>query len=472
MNSANDTGPALPSEAALRQAKALQNHEAVSEAPKVGVPWKFWLLVAVVVAVSAGGFFAYQQVYKKQAVLLLPKAAAELAAGRVEQGLALLREAAAAHNTDAQYQLAEVLATQYLAQQGRLPLRSDAGQTELFTQLDKAVQAGEPAAAYLASVLARADGTNQQHALALLAKAADSGLFIARLETAISLGKKYASQSVYLASLAESARKGWHVAQLEQSVLAENKKDMPHARQWLEQAQKPGEHQDRLVILRRALNDAEWQQMELDYRNVADYRLAMMIESDQREAALSMLQKAAEAGLPAAELALSERYLEQQKGYWQPEKARSLLERLARRSSLLCHIDVDECSNSLVSQAKFKLALNHYLGLQGFESVAQAFDYLKEGNEHGEADATYLMGWVLLNGRGIPMDVDRGVVLITQAAASGIAGAKVTLAKCYLQGLGVMPDPKKARVLLQQAAAQGDDEAISLLQKQGNGSNA
>ncbi|MDC7712159.1 tetratricopeptide repeat protein [Vogesella indigofera] len=470
MNRTHNDNPVFPSEAALHQARVLQHEATATEAPRVGIPWKFWLVATVFVAVSAGGFFGYQQMYKKQAEQLLSKASAELSAGRLEQGVALLREAATAHNAQAQYQLAAVLAVQYLQQHGRLPLRSEAGQGELFILLDKAVQAGEAEAAYLASVLSRAAGSEPSHYLALLGKAADAGLFIARLDAASNLGKKYAVQPAYLASLAEAAAKGWHVAQVEQAALEQAQGDAVHARQWLEQAQQAGALRDRLLLLRRALPDDAWRQLEQDYRHVAAYRLSMMMdEPGQREAVLSLLQRTADTGLPAAKLALAEHYLDAQKGYWQPEKARAVLESLAHRTLPLCRVDVVECAEMLVGQAKFKLAVNHYLGVQGFESVAQAFDYLKQGNEHGEADATYLLGWVLLNGRGVPADVGRGVALITQAAAAGIAGAKVTLAKCYLQGLGVTPDRQKAKTLLQDAAAQGDGEAAGLLQKLGQG---
>lgn len=467
MNDTREEKNVLPTDQALLDARILQQQDVKSIDSRIGLPWRFWILAAAFFAVSAGGFFFYQQIYKKQAEQLLPSAVAELSAGNMKVGLAMLREAAAAHNTMAQYKLAEVLTMQYLLQNGHLPLRAEVG-GELFTQLDRAVLAGNPSAAYLSSVLSRAAAGSDVQQLALLGKAADGGLFIARLEAAFSFGRKYAAQSGYLASLAEAASQGWHVARIEQAAIAQDGGDMIHARQWLEQAQQEIEPRDSLVLLRRALKDADWQQLERDYRSVGAYRLAMMMHTPSEQAVgLRLLQKAADAGLPAAHLSLAKRYLDANKGSWEPEKARELLENLAKRATPLCHLGVTECAGSLVSQAKFTLAVNHYSGVQGFESVASAYDYLKEGNEQGEADATYMLGWVLLNGRGVPADIGRGLVLITQAATAGITGAKVTLAKCYLQGLGVSPSREKARSLLQEAAAKGDEEAVVLLQKLG-----
>ncbi|MEI9902761.1 MAG: tetratricopeptide repeat protein [Asticcacaulis sp.] len=69
--------------------------------------------------------------------------------------------------------------------------------------------------------------------------------------------------------------------------------------------------------------------------------------------------------------------------------------------------------------------------------------------------AQYNLGWMYLEGDGIPQNRARGVQFIQKAADQGDAEAQYDLGVMYLKGYGVLQDRAMAVQLIQKAADQG-----------------
>ena len=77
--------------------------------------------------------------------------------------------------------------------------------------------------------------------------------------------------------------------------------------------------------------------------------------------------------------------------------------------------------------------------------------------------ARFELGLLLVEGDGVPRDLDRGVSLITQAADRGVVQAVYQLGMLRHSGVGVPRDDAKAVDLLRRAAEQGSGTASAAM---------
>lgn len=87
--------------------------------------------------------------------------------------------------------------------------------------------------------------------------------------------------------------------------------------------------------------------------------------------------------------------------------------------------------------------------------------------QKGEKYAKYQMGWMYLNGRGVPRDHEQAARWLGEAAKEGVTEAVSSLAALYWEGSGVARDRERAAALWREAAAKGDAYAKQSLQQHG-----
>lgn len=79
--------------------------------------------------------------------------------------------------------------------------------------------------------------------------------------------------------------------------------------------------------------------------------------------------------------------------------------------------------------------------------------------EHGDTDAQRTLGFLYLDGQGVPQDFENAAYWFRQAANSGDAVAQNNLGVMYLNGQGVPPDSRVAIQWFRRAANQEDPRA-------------
>ena len=87
-----------------------------------------------------------------------------------------------------------------------------------------------------------------------------------------------------------------------------------------------------------------------------------------------------------------------------------------------------------------------------------AFSLYLQAAEMGHAGACYSVGYAYLNGVGVGQDLKKGVSWLWKSADQQYAPAYVLLGDCYKEGRGVPRDESKAVVLYGKAARLGDEE--------------
>lgn len=91
---------------------------------------------------------------------------------------------------------------------------------------------------------------------------------------------------------------------------------------------------------------------------------------------------------------------------------------------------------------------------------AEDLDTLRERAEQGDADAQHSLGFMYLEGRGVPRDDARAVAWYEKAAEQGNAKAQYNLGVMYGNGRGVPQDYARAHMWWNLAAALGDEGAM------------
>ncbi|OJX81087.1 tetratricopeptide repeat-containing serine protease family protein [Magnetospirillum sp. 64-120] len=93
-------------------------------------------------------------------------------------------------------------------------------------------------------------------------------------------------------------------------------------------------------------------------------------------------------------------------------------------------------------------------------AAAREFQALAQG---GDPVALSRLGYMKLNGLGVPKDVAGAVDLLTKAADKGEPAAQNTLGSLYFKGIGVAKDPARALILFSRAADQNQPNALNNL---------
>ena len=101
-----------------------------------------------------------------------------------------------------------------------------------------------------------------------------------------------------------------------------------------------------------------------------------------------------------------------------------------------------------------------------------ALQYLVPAAEAGDADAQFRLGFMYLQGEGVPQDMEKAAYYTAKAADQGNVNAQTNMGKMYAEGIGVPQSYVNAAKYYQMAAEQGDDRAQNNLGKlydDGNG---
>ena len=164
------------------------------------------------------------------------------------------------------------------------------------------------------------------------------------------------------------------------------------------------------------------------------------------EAALRMLELAAEGDHPLAQEMVGRRCLREQRN---ADCALAWLERAAAQGR---------------AGATSLLGWMYSTGELVPRDDARAFAYLLEAAKLGDAAAQNNVGQIYETGRGAPMNGDEAFAWYKKAAEAGLGSAQVNLARAYVEGRGTAPDRIAAKAWLEQAQKQGVTEADRLLQ--------
>jgi hypothetical protein len=107
--------------------------------------------------------------------------------------------------------------------------------------------------------------------------------------------------------------------------------------------------------------------------------------------------------------------------------------------------------------AAIRLANMYFLGKGVSKNNAKVAAILEQASKAGDADAQYIWGTILANGReGMPTNVPRGVSLLQRSVAQKNAAAAIVLAQYHWFGMMGLPrDYKKAHSLFKLAADKG-----------------
>lgn len=154
-----------------------------------------------------------------------------------------------------------------------------------------------------------------------------------------------------------------------------------------------------------------------------------------------MLETWAARGMPVAQRELGILYLAREE---RSGPARTLLERAARAGD---------------AEAAFRMG---ELGRAGKPSAATAAWY-RQAALADHSRAALMLGLVLKNGEGVPVDRAGAVRWFEVAARAGNAHAMFLLSNAYADGDGVPADPKRARAMLERAATREYPAALQQL---------
>ena len=164
--------------------------------------------------------------------------------------------------------------------------------------------------------------------------------------------------------------------------------------------------------------------------------------------AKQLWQSAADAGNPAAELALAVIHLEGDTVKADPAKGMALLRGAADKG----HVP-----------AIARLGQELETGLRTPGDVAQAVRLLTRASEAGNAHGTYRLAWMHRIGKGLRHDMARCMSLLSKAAAGDFAQAQYELAMHCTTGDGVPQDDERAAWWLERAVQQDHGEALIML---------
>ncbi|SNS86836.1 TPR repeat [Noviherbaspirillum humi] len=355
------------------------------------------------------------------------------------------------------------------------PLATNPELVDIRNALQESMNRNSGEAKYLMGLLAylSRERALQQKGAALIQAAADEGLFIARLDSAILLKKSYPLDDLHFRAALKAANAGVKVAQIEAARYFASFGRKDQAAEWAIKAlanTHVGDPSDPLFAFRMALGGATTSTVLKQYEALAKYLLAAVRMErantvEQRSQALALLEEASLGGIRQAGLDLARMKLSDKSERAHPEQALAPLQRIAGsppgRNGCLVHFE--ECAESHRQEAMYLLAVNQIGGTPGFDSVGNPFPMLEELTSLQFNPAKALLGWCLVNGIGIPREARRGIGLLNEAAAAGDKDAKYWLGRAFLEGKGQAVDKDKGRALIKEAADLGNPNAAALL---------
>ena len=166
----------------------------------------------------------------------------------------------------------------------------------------------------------------------------------------------------------------------------------------------------------------------------------------ERERGLSYIRKAAQGGLADAELTLGT-VLEYEGG-----------------KDVQAFGHFMKAAEDGLPAAQMKVGIAYYQGRGVERDVSKAETWLRKAAQGGEVEATALVGDINLQGDGTTPNFLEAHSWYRRAAQSGHTGAAVTLAQLVYNGMGCAADPAEAKKLLEFAASGGNAAAKKLLQ--------
>jgi TPR repeat protein len=164
--------------------------------------------------------------------------------------------------------------------------------------------------------------------------------------------------------------------------------------------------------------------------------------------ARQLWQAAADAGSPAAELALAVIHLDGDGVKADSARGLALLRQAAAKA---------------YPPALARLGQELETGLRMPGDTAQAASLLAQASAAGNAHATYRLAWMHRIGKGVRHDMARCVALLAQAAAGEFAQAQYELAMHCGTGDGVPQDDERAAYWLERAVLNDHGEAMIML---------
>ena len=164
--------------------------------------------------------------------------------------------------------------------------------------------------------------------------------------------------------------------------------------------------------------------------------------------AVGWYQKAAEQGLPDAQLNLGGMYFN---GEGVPKDVAKTVEwwqKAAKQGYI---------------NAQRNLGVMYDEGLGVPKNAAKAMEWYRKAAELANAEAQFNLGGMYRDGKGVPKDAAKAAEWFQKAAAQGLAEAQYSLGRMYHSGKGVPKDSVKAVQWYQKAAAQGHPDAQATL---------
>ena len=182
-----------------------------------------------------------------------------------------------------------------------------------------------------------------------------------------------------------------------------------------------------------------------DTPSITDQAVALY-EAEDYDAAIPLLQEAADQGDPVAQNKLGNCCFY---GWGVEQDYEEALK--------LYHLAADQGYPSSITN----LGLCYYYGDGVEQDYEEAVKYYQLAADQGYAEAQNFLGLCYDNGFGVDQDYEEAVKYYQLAADQGLADAQYNLGSMYYNGLGVEQDYQKAKELYQMAADQGSTLALN-----------
>jgi len=206
-----------------------------------------------------------------------------------------------------------------------------------------------------------------------------------------------------------------------------------------------------------------WSMAAAKRQRIAEYELGLQyfrgggaVKVDHTKA-FWHLRRAAEMGLPEAQVEMALRYWAGGLFDWPQPADYEQAERWAKRA-----IDggIQRDAERGNARAQYALGELYTSGLSIGKDYVKGREWLERAAKSGNADAQRALGFIYLAGNGIPKDVPKARDYFEQAAAANLTNAQIFLGLIYGGGYdGAFEDKPRAAEYLKQAVEQGNPAA-------------